>query len=147
MRISQLDQEIAQFSTIKYIPLPSEGWINTFRTAIGMSLKQLGNKLGITAQGAKDLERREMDGSITLQKLKETAAALDMQLLYGLLPNEGTLERMVERRALQLAKEIIIKTAQTTSSEKDEIDQTALNNAIEKSAARIKRELPKQLWD
>jgi len=112
-----------------------------------MSLKQLGNKLGITAQGAKDLERREMDGSITLQKLKETAAALDMQLLYGLLPNEGTLERMVERRALQLAKEIIIKTAQTTSSEKDEIDQTALNNAIEKSAARIKRELPKQLWD
>lgn len=146
MRISELDQEIAQFSSIKHIPIPNEGWVHTFRTAIGMSLKQLGKKLGITAQGAKDMERREMDGSITLQKLREIAAALDMQLFYGLMPNEGSLERMVEKRALQLAKEIILKTMQSTSSESNEINEKIIT-AIEKFAEKIKLELQKQLWD
>lgn len=92
------------------------------------------------------MERREMDGSITLQKLREIAAALDMQLFYGLMPNEGSLERMVEKRALQLAKEIILKTMQSTSSESNEINEKIIT-AIEKFAEKIKLELQKQLWD
>ncbi|MBK8425272.1 MAG: helix-turn-helix domain-containing protein [Lewinellaceae bacterium] len=70
---------------LKIIPLPGEGWIYSIRTALGMSLKQLGRRLKMTPQGIKDIERREKDGSLTLQRLREVAAALDMQLVYGLV--------------------------------------------------------------
>jgi transcriptional regulator with XRE-family HTH domain len=52
---------------------------------MGLSLKQLGKRLKITPQGTKEIERREKDGSLTLQRLWEVAAALDKQLVYGLV--------------------------------------------------------------
>ena len=35
------------------------------------------------------MENREKDGSITIKALKEIAKALDMQLVYGFVPNDG----------------------------------------------------------
>jgi predicted DNA-binding mobile mystery protein A len=147
LRIAQLDKRIALFSDLKDIPAPGGGWIHAIRTALGMSLKQLGNRLDITPQGAKDIERREEEGALTLQRLREVAAAMNMQLVYGLVPKESSLEQMIERRALELAKAIVFKTSHTMHLENQEIDQEALRDAIEKRAAKIKSDIPKQLWD
>jgi len=147
LRISQLDKKIALFSGMKNLPVPGGGWIYSIRTAFGMSLKQLGKKLGITPQGAKDIERREAEGSLTLQRLREVAAAMDMQLVYGLVPKEQSLEKMIEKRAFQMAKDIVLKTSHTMHLEDQGVDQDALRDAIEKRAEKIKNELPKKLWE
>ena len=147
LRISQLDHKMSQLARIKDLPLIGGGWIHSIRTALGMSLKQLGNRLGITPQGAKDIERREKEGSITLQRLKEVAVALDMQLVYGLVPKEQSLERMIEKRARQLAKEIVMRTAHTMLLEDQEVGKDVLSKAIEARTQQIKYELPKCLWD
>jgi predicted DNA-binding mobile mystery protein A len=147
LRITQLDKRIALFSGVKDLPLPGEGWIHSIRTALGMSLKQLGKKLNITPQGVKDIERREKDGSLTLQRLKEAAAALDMKLVYGLIPREQSLEKMIEKRALELAKKIVLKTSHTMHLENQSIGQEALKEAVEKRAEKIKNEAPKNLWN
>ncbi len=145
--ISQLDRKMALFAGIKGMALPGEGWIHAVRTALGMTLKQLSNKLGITPQAVKDMERREKNGAVTIQRLKEVAAALDMQLVYGFVPQAESLEKMIEHRALELAQEIVMKTSHTMHLENQEIDKTAIDNAIRKRAEKIKNELPKSLWN
>lgn len=145
--ISQLDRRMALFAGLKGQPIPGEGWIHAIRTALGMSLKQLSKRLGITPQGAKDLERREREGAVTLQRLRDAAAALDMQLVYGFVPKEESLDKLIEKRALQLAREIVMDTAHTMHLENQEIDPMALEEAVKKRAEKIKNELPKSLWN
>ncbi len=146
LRIVQLDKKIESFAKAKGNPLPGEGWIYAIREALGMSLKQLGNRLKITPQGAKDIERREKDGSLTLQKLREVAAALNMQLVYGLVPKDQSLEKMIEKRAYELALEIILKTSHTMHLENQGLDETAIHEAVENRAKKIKDEMPRNLW-
>jgi len=147
MRIAQLDKKIAAFTEAKHLPPPGGGWVYAIRTALGMSLRQLGDKLGMTPQGIKSIEQREEDGSLTLGRLREVAMAMDLQLIYALLPREESLEKMIEKRAFELAREIVLKTSQTMHLEDQGIDQAALQDAIEQRAAKIKRELPKALWE
>jgi len=147
LRIAQMDKKIAAFLPVRGLPMPGGGWVHSIRTALGMSLKQLGKKLDITPQGVKDMERREEEGSITLQRLKEVAAVLDMQLVYGFVPKDDSLEQMIEKQAYKLAREIVLKTSQTMHLEDQGIDQDALMDAVEKRAEKIKNELPKKLWD
>ena len=146
LRIAQLERIMESFISAKKYPLPGEGWIHAIREALGMSLKQLGNRLKLTPQGAKDIERREKEGSLTLQRLREVATALDMQLVYGLVPKDQTLEKMIEKRAYELAREIVLKTSHTMHLENQGLDETAIRKAIESRAKKIMDELPKNLW-
>ncbi len=147
LRIAQLDKKIERFVEANRSPAPGEGWIYALREALGMSLKQLGDRLKLTPQGAKDIERREKDGSLTLQRLREVAAALDMQLVYGLTPKDQSLEKMIERRAYELAREIVLKTSHTMHLENQGLDENSIKEAIENRAKKIKDELPKNLWN
>ncbi|MEZ4993535.1 MAG: mobile mystery protein A [Saprospiraceae bacterium] len=147
LRISQLDKKIAQFLRLKELLIPGGGWIYAIRTALGMSLKQLGEKLEITPQAVRAIEQREEDGSLTLQRLKEVAAALDMQVVYALVPKDESLEKMIEKHARQMAKEIVLKTSHTMHLENQGIDKEALTEAIERRTEKLKSELPKKLWD
>lgn len=63
-----------------------------------MTMQQLGNKLGISKQGVMDIERREKDGSITIKSLKEVARVMDMQLVYGFIPIDASLDSLIEKR-------------------------------------------------
>jgi len=145
--LSQIDKRIAVFSQFKASPPPNSGWINAVRTAIGMSLKQLGKKLSISPQGVKDIERREKDGSITINALKETAASLDMLLVYGFVPKEETLEKTIEKRARQIATRIVRRTSHTMHLEDQAVSQEELTRAIEGKTQQIISEMPKYLWD
>lgn len=147
LSITQLDKKIAHFTEAKKQPVPGEGWIYSIRTALGMSLKQLGNRLKMTPQGVKDMERREKDGSLTLQRLRDVAAALDMQLVYGLVPKDKTLEDIIEKRARELAREIVMRTSQTMHLENQGLDANAIKEAIELRAEKIKKEMPSDLWN
>jgi predicted DNA-binding mobile mystery protein A len=81
---------------------PPTGWIKAVRTALGMSLQQLSNRLSITKQSAQEIEQREKEGSIKIKTLRETANALDMQLVYGFVPKDGTLENLIDRKVKEL---------------------------------------------
>jgi predicted DNA-binding mobile mystery protein A len=112
-----------------------------------MSLSQLGKRLGMSPQGVKDMETREAQGSITLQSLQEAANALDMRLVYVLLPRTGSLEKYIEKRARELAREIVLQTDHTMELEDQGLDQSALQDAIEQRTQKFKDTLPRQLWD
>jgi predicted DNA-binding mobile mystery protein A len=112
-----------------------------------MTLLQLANKLSITKQGASEIELREKEGAITLKSLRETARAMDMELVYGFVPIEGTLDKHIEKKANTLAKHIVLRTSNNMKLEDQENSKERIQKAIKERTALIKQELPKSLWD
>ncbi len=143
----QLNDKMLGFVSLQKVAIPPTGWIKAIRTAIGMSLKQLGNKLSVSKQAVLDIEKREKDGSITIKSLKEIARAMDMELVYGFVPNDGSLDALIERRATELAKAIVLRTANTMKLEDQANSKKRIEKAIKERAAAIKNEMPKILWD
>jgi len=145
--IQQLNAKMEAFAPLQQIAMPPTGWIKAIRLAIGMSMQQLGNKLNRTKQSIQDIEKRESDGSITIKALRETARALDMQLVYGFVPNDGTLDELINRKARELATQIVLRTSNTMKLEDQENSKERIEQAIQERTAAIKNEMPKILWD
>ncbi|HTH57840.1 MAG TPA: helix-turn-helix domain-containing protein, partial [Cyclobacteriaceae bacterium] len=123
------------------------GWVKAVRTTIGMSLEQLGRRLSITKQSARAIEKREADGAITIKSLQEAAKALDMQLVYGFVANDGSLDALIDRKANELATKIVKRTSHSMKLEGQENTVERIQQAVQERAAAIKREMPKTLWD
>ena len=147
LQIQQLNNKLLVFASLKQVPVPPTGWIKAIRTTIGMSMQQLGDKLSVTRQGILDIEKREMEGAITIKSLKEIGRALDMQLVYGFVPNDGSLDALIEKRAMELATKIVLRTSNTMKIEDQGITNERIEKAIKERAEEIKNEMPKILWD
>jgi predicted DNA-binding mobile mystery protein A len=147
LQIQQLNSKMLTYSSLQKVTPPPTGWIKAIRTALGMSMQQLGHRLSITKQSVQDIEKREQEGSITLKALKEAARALDMQLVYGFVPNDGTLEALIGRKAKELATQIVSRTSNTMKLEDQENSKQRIEKAIEERAIVLKNEMPKSLWD
>jgi predicted DNA-binding mobile mystery protein A len=147
LQLQQLDSKMLGFASLKQVVMPPTGWIKSIRTAIGMSMQQLGNKLNVSKQGVMDMEKREKDGSITIKSLREIARAMDMQLVYGFVPHDGSLDALIEKRATELATQIVMRTANTMKLEDQANSKKRIETAIRERATAIKNEMPKILWD
>jgi predicted DNA-binding mobile mystery protein A len=147
LQLQQLNSKMLGFASLKQVAMPPTGWIKAIRTAIGMSMQQLGNKLNVSKQGIMDIEKREQDGSVTIKSLREIARAMDMQLVYGFVPNDGSLDALIEKRATELATQIVMRTANTMKLEDQANSKKRIENAIRERAVAIKNEMPKILWD
>ncbi|MFZ9662097.1 MAG: XRE family transcriptional regulator, partial [Chitinophagaceae bacterium] len=79
--------------------------------------------------------------------LKENAHAMDMLLVYGFVPNDGSLDALIVKRANKLATEIVMRTANTMKLEDQANSKKRIQKAIEERTASIKSEMPKILWD
>ncbi|MBK8611758.1 MAG: mobile mystery protein A [Chitinophagaceae bacterium] len=147
LQIQQLNSKMLAFASLQKVAPPPTGWIKAIRNAIGMSMLQLGNRLSITKQSVQDMESRERDGSISIKALREAARALDMQLIYGFVPNDGSLEALIDRKAKELATQIVQRTSNSMKLEDQENSKQRIEKAIEERATIIKNEMPKTLWD
>ena len=70
-----------------------------------------------------------------------------MQLVYGMVPKDGSIEKLIDRKARELATRIVSRDSNTMKLEDQENTQQRINIAIEERTAVIKNELPKMLWD
>lgn len=145
--IEQLDRKILKFSELEEITVPPNGWIYSIRTALKMSLRQLGKMQNITAQSVKEIEEREKTGTVSLKVLRQVGSALNMKLIYGFIPQSKTIDKMIEERAFQIAKEIVLRTSANMRLEDQENTEERIIAAINEKALELKQEIPKYLWD
>ncbi|MEA3478140.1 MAG: mobile mystery protein A [Bacteroidota bacterium] len=145
--IDQIDRRLRDFKSVRNPLVPGKGWIYSIRIALKMSMRQLGNRLKITPQSVKEIEEREVNGSITINSLREAGEALDMKLFYGFIPKKEGIDKMIEERAFEIAKEIVLRTSQTMMLEDRENIQERLDSAIREKAMEIKNTMPKYLWE
>ena len=147
LRIAQLDQILERFRGLENAPKPRIGWLRTVRLTLGMSMRQLGDRLGISPQAVAQLEEREAQGTVTLDSLQNAARAMDMKLVYVLLPEEGSIESMVEARALQLAREYVSDAVQDLTEQEREQAQDRLEKAVLIKALELRGNMGRRFWD
>jgi predicted DNA-binding mobile mystery protein A len=123
---------------------PSGGWIRAIRKSLGMTVAQLGAKLGVRRETARNFEASEARGSVTIETLRRTAQALDCELVYALVPREN-LETMVMTRALATARRELASLDQTMALE----DQSAEPDEREAQIEDYARDYVnlRRLWD
>lgn len=142
MQLRTLDDHL---SGVSVCDRPSGGWIRAVRTSLGMSVRQMAERIGITQQSASRLEKNEADDAITLRSLRKAAEALDCRLVYALVPKEGGLRDIVRRRALEKAADIVGPVDHSMMLEAQDVDDKR------EKTARIADELARNpgtgLWD
>lgn len=129
MQLRTLDDHLSEVSVCDR---PSGGWIRAIRTSLGMSVRQVAKRIGITQQSVARLEKNEADDTITLKSLRKAAEALDCRLVYVLVPKEGGLQGIVHKQALRKARDIVhpvdhsmMLEAQDVGDKQEKISQIA----------------------
>jgi hypothetical protein len=107
----------------------------------------LGKRLKITAQSGKAIEIRKNNGTVSLAVLRQVGACLDTKLVYCFIPKTGSLEQMIENRAMEIATEIVRRTSASKILEDQGYTDTRLRKSILEKTIEIKQEMPKYLWD
>ena len=145
--LDETQSKLNPFYTLRSEIIPDKGWVNAIRVSIKMSLRQLGERLHITPQGVKDLERREKDGAITINTLREVGRVLDMDLVYGFISRHNSLEDMIEERAREIAEEVVLKTSQAMMLDNPMKSKNYIKKAVDQKAYEISCKMPSYLWD
>jgi len=142
--LDEIQGKLNPFSVLKSEINPDNGWVNAIRISIKMSLRQLGERLHITPQGVRDLEKREKEGAITIKTLKEVGRVLDLDLVYGFISRHNSLEDMIEERAREIAEEVVLRTMHLDNPKKSEND---IKKVIQQKTFEISSKMPSNLWD
>ena len=142
-----LDEQIQSFESGKQQISPPAGWIQAVRLALGMSLRQLGKRLGISASAVTNFERRELAETISLATLKKTAQSMDMELVYYFKPKTGSISVPLEKQARKKAQEILNQSNQTMRLENQETNPASQELELERLTKDLLYRMPSQLWD
>lgn len=87
------------------------GWLQRIRQAVGIPVDELARRLGVCRWEIHRLEESEKNSRIMLATLKRAAEGLGCELVYALIPKEGTLEDLAReqigvRKELRLQREM-----------------------------------------
>jgi predicted DNA-binding mobile mystery protein A len=117
LRTQQLAIVLQAFDGARNTRRPSRGWLRSIREALGLSLEQVGRKSRNTRQDVLAFEKAEASDRITLASLRKIADAMGCNLVYALVPKEGTIEQLAERPARDEAAKRVLAVEQTMALE------------------------------
>jgi len=81
-------------------------WIQYMRKVLGLKIKDLAQLTNHAQNTISELEKREIEGKITLNSLTKIAKAMDCEFVYGFIPKKE-LNTLIQEKAYQKAKSII----------------------------------------
>jgi len=90
-----LDEELRVFRG-KKVRRSKWGWLRGVRQAVGMRVDEVAWRLKMGKSEVYRLEMSEARETITLGKLRATAEAMGCELVYAVVPRQGTLEDLAE---------------------------------------------------
>lgn len=141
LRLSQVERAIEPFNAVKNAAVPPGGWLRAIRESLGRSLRAQAEIAGVSSGTLTKSERSEAEDRISLAQLRKLAAALDCELVYGLVPKKP-LREVIHDRAELIAKQEILGVAHSMSLE----DQRPSDAFIERQIDERRRELLDGSW-
>jgi predicted DNA-binding mobile mystery protein A len=143
----QLDQRFAELkSSLPLAERPQRGWIRAIRTALGMRTGQMAKRMNVSQPRINELEKAEIQGSITLSSLERAAQALGCRVVYAFVP-ERPLADTIRDRAYKLAEQKLASVEQTMRLEAQEVTDKRQRQADLRQLAETYIERSARLWD
>jgi predicted DNA-binding mobile mystery protein A len=146
LRRRQLDRLLEEAASLRRITPPDRGWIREVRLALGMTSSQLGKRLGVSQAAVAQMEKSEVEGTISLRTLGRAAAALECDLKYIFLPKES-LERVVRVRARLLAANLARRVNDSMALEAQATDADSVSQQISQLTEELVQGLDHSLWN
>jgi predicted DNA-binding mobile mystery protein A len=147
LQLEQLDKKIVSFNRVALIARPKEGWIKSTRLSLGMSLHQLAKKAKISVATLHEMEKREIEGGITLGTLDKISKAFGLKFVYGFSTPKGSLEKILKKQAHKVATDIVKSTNRNMKLEGQANSNLRLNKAVKERAQDLINNKEKCLWD
>jgi len=141
----QLDRKLKKLSVLLLPELPERSWIRLVREALGMSGKELGERVGLDQSRISRLESAEPAGDVKLSTLRKIADGLEMKFVYGFVPKTG-LENMVREQAKKIARERMEKASHTMLLEAQELSDEEKARMFDDLVQKILIEQPNGFW-
>lgn len=139
----RLDAKFAAFRPVERFVPPPKGWVRAIRDALGMSLRQLGDRIGQSPQAVSYLEESEANGTISLNTLRRAAEALDCVVIYAVVP-KTSLTEMVDQRAREIALRALGRVSHSMALEDQQVDRD-LEARVQRYIASAVTD--RNLWD
>lgn len=144
--LEQLDASLVQFAPLRNLQPPKKGWIRAIRDALGMSGRQLGERMDVSKMWVGDMERLEATGATTLKTLRRAAEAMDCVLVYALVPKTSLKETLL-KQARRKVRQDMARASHTMALEDQALTQDEVGKATETAAASLLDKIPKTFWD
>lgn len=141
----QLQNTLGNWSR-KEIRPPVSGWLRAIRMALGMSGKQMARRMGVKPPRITEMEKAELDGSITLKTLRRAAQALDCEIIYAIVPKTD-LDSLVRAQAQRMAARNLKSVSHTMGLEGQGLSERESAAQIRKSVEEWTKNPPRWLWD
>jgi len=120
---------------------PKQGWISAVRQALGMTAKQLAERVGLSQPRIAKMELNE--NNLKISTMKKIAEGLDCDFVYGFVP-KSSLQETINQQARKKA-EAILSNVNTNMALEDQLadDPNILTDVADEMIAKnIKR-----IWD
>jgi predicted DNA-binding mobile mystery protein A len=102
----QLAVSLKPFSKLTKINRPHTGWIRALRTALGMSMATLAERLGVHKSRVSKIEQDEVAGNLTIKTMQKVADGLDCVFVYGFVPRSSLDDTINQQAFLKASKEL-----------------------------------------
>jgi predicted DNA-binding mobile mystery protein A len=135
LRLQQLERTLVPFLQAREVPRPAKGWIRAIREASGVTLLELATRMKGSLSLAAQFEKSEAEYRITLNSLKQVAGALGCDLVYALVPRQGTLHELAEHQAAEAATADVLAVEHTMALENQAVG--GVKEKIQEEADRI----------
>lgn len=143
LRLRQLDRSLLPWKSLG--PRPREGWIRTIRRALGMTVGDLGRRVGVSAPAVSQFEKAEREYTITLSRLKALAEALDCDLVYAFVPHTS-LQAFLKREGERIARQRVQRVQHSMSLEAQEVSEEEIKNQIREQTEEILEGNWRRIW-
>jgi predicted DNA-binding mobile mystery protein A len=125
---------------------PFKGWIRTLREALGMSGRQLAERIQVEPSRIAEMEKAESHGNITLKSLRRAAEAMGCEVVYAFVP-KTSLETSMRQQAEKAAKRKLDSVAHTMRMEDQGLSEKENARQVSKLAEEWAENPPRWLWD
>jgi predicted DNA-binding mobile mystery protein A len=146
LRLRQQDQALGPFQALRHRPPPRSGWLKSIRQALGMSLRQLSERSGLSKTAVASAEASEARGTIQLDTLRRLADAMDCDLVYAIVPRDS-LARTVEKQAERTAESVVSRVSESMEMEAQGVPDSERQRQVREMAAEILWDRGRGFWD
>jgi predicted DNA-binding mobile mystery protein A len=146
LAIRQLDCTLGAFRQLLAHHRPASGWVATVRQTLGMSTRQLAERMGEPASRVHSIEKGEVDGKATLEAIGRAAEALNCTLVYALVPNKS-LEEFLNETATKAVTSRAEYVNHHMALEDQRVADERLQQLIRDEVAAMLVESPQSVWD
>lgn len=143
---NQMERTVSAYVGIKQNAPPVKGWIRAVREALGMSGRQLADRLNVSQPRIPRLEQDEVSGVVSLKTMRQAAEAMDCVFVYAIVPRT-TLEDTLRARARKVAEARMQRVSHSMKIEAQELTAEEHRASVDAAVAELVREVPRELWD